>query len=77
MGHKIGILHYGCGNMKSVINAFEYLGVDPVVVADSRDVSRVDKLVLPGVGAFDTAMERLRVNSFVDSLNIDLILTTT
>ncbi|MCP3932992.1 MAG: imidazole glycerol phosphate synthase subunit HisH [Bacteroidetes bacterium] len=69
MGGKIGILHYGCGNMRSVINAFEHLGVDPVVVADSRDVSKVDKLVLPGVGAFDTAMERLRVNSFVDSLN--------
>lgn len=69
MGHKIGILHYGCGNIRSVVNSFKYLGVEPTIIIDSRDVCKVDKLVLPGVGAFDTAMRSLRGSSFEDSLN--------
>lgn len=68
MKPKIGILHYGCGNIRSVINAFEQLGVKPVLIVDSKDIAKVDKLVLPGVGAFDTAMNSLRNNSFEDPL---------
>lgn len=69
MSYKIGILQYGCGNIKSVANAFEFLGADPVIISDINDISKIDKLVLPGVGAFDTAMGNLRANLFEDSLN--------
>jgi len=69
MGNNIGILHYGCGNMRSVLNAFQCLDEEPVVITTAKQISAVDRLVLPGVGAFDTAMGSLRKKSFEESLS--------
>lgn len=52
----IGILDYGVGNLKSVERAFRHVGAEVRVQAD---VLGIDKLVLPGVGAFHAAIERL------------------
>lgn len=52
----IGILDYGMGNLRSVVKAFESLGA-PVRLVER--VSGFDKLVIPGVGAFGAAMERI------------------
>ena len=56
----IGIIDYGMGNLRSVQKAFAYLGFPAQIVQDPDELRRMDRLVLPGVGAFRDAMARLR-----------------
>ena len=58
----IGIVDYNMGNLASVINAFESVGVDIAVESDPKKLQNYDKLILPGVGAFGDAMEHLKSN---------------
>ncbi|HNI40342.1 MAG TPA: imidazole glycerol phosphate synthase subunit HisH [Solirubrobacterales bacterium] len=57
---KIAILDYGMGNLRSVEKAFQKVGANAVVTADETEIASADGLVLPGVGAFPRAMERIR-----------------
>ena len=57
---KIGIIDYGMGNLHSVKNAFEYIGCETIVSADSHELDRADGVILPGVGAFPDAMKFLK-----------------
>lgn len=57
---RIAILDYGMGNLRSVEKALERVGAEVVITADAGSVSDADGLVLPGVGAFAKAMERVR-----------------
>jgi glutamine amidotransferase len=64
----IGIIDYGAGNLRSVINTLKYLGAESVVSGNPDDLNGCDKLILPGVGAFPAAMEELRkhgLDSFI------------
>ena len=54
------IIDYGLCNLDSVARAVEECGGKPVVTSDSRALASASHLILPGVGAFPTAMERLR-----------------
>lgn len=56
----VAIIDYDAGNIKSVEKAFEYLGADTVVTRDPSSIMRADHIVLPGVGAFGDAMNRIR-----------------
>jgi len=56
---KIGIIDYGMGNLHSVKNALDFIGADSVVTDDIDELRMADGLILPGVGAFPDAMERL------------------
>lgn len=56
----IGIIDYGMGNLRSVQKAFAYLGFEAQILADPDAAVHADRLILPGVGAFHDAMERLR-----------------
>jgi glutamine amidotransferase len=56
----IGLIDYGMGNLHSVQRTFARLGAELVSVHGPADLEPCDALVLPGVGAFDPAMERLR-----------------
>ncbi len=56
----VAIIDYDAGNIKSVEKAFEYLGADTVVTRDPGSIMRADHIVLPGVGAFGDAMNRIR-----------------
>ena len=51
---------YGVGNLKSVTNAMTYLGMKTCITSDAKELERADAIILPGVGAFPDAMERLR-----------------
>lgn len=53
-------IDYDAGNIKSVMKACSYLGYDPVLSSDPSDILKSDHLILPGVGAFGAAMERLK-----------------
>ena len=54
------IIDYDAGNIRSVENAVRYLGHEAVVTADSSRILSADHVILPGVGAFGDAMEKLR-----------------
>ncbi len=56
----IAIIDYKAGNLFSVKNAFDKLGVDTVITSDVDVIKKADKLLLPGVGAFENAMNHLR-----------------
>ena len=58
----IGIIDYGAGNIRSLYNAFDWIGIDVVVSGDPRELRKTDRLVLPGVGAFGDAMAAIRAN---------------
>lgn len=55
----IAIIDYGMGNLRSVQKAFEKAGAQALVTSSARDIDRAAKIVLPGVGAFEGAMEEL------------------
>ena len=54
------IIDYDAGNIRSVEKAVRYLGKDAVVTADRETILSADRVILPGVGAFGDAMNRLR-----------------
>lgn len=56
----ITVVDYGIGNLGAIVNMLEYLGFDAVISADPLAISKASKLILPGVGAFDRAMQNLR-----------------
>ena len=55
----IAIVNYGMGNLRSVQKALEYLGATTHITSDPADLHAADAVVLPGVGAFGAAMQRL------------------
>lgn len=62
MGRYIAIVDYGVGNLKSVSNAFAYLGEETRITRDSQELERADGIILPGVGAFPDAVDKLRAS---------------
>ena len=57
---RIAILDYGMGNLRSVEKALERVGAEAEIIADPDRVKAADGVILPGVGAFPRAMERVR-----------------
>lgn len=61
----IAIIDYGAGNIFSVKNALDYLGCRCVLTADRKTIENADKIILPGVGAFPSAMNMLAEKGLV------------
>ena len=64
----IVVVDYGVGNSGSIANMLDYLGFDVCTASDSRELRKASHLILPGVGAFDPAMTRLRASGMVPVL---------
>lgn len=64
----IGIIDYGMGNIQSVVNAFEFIGASVSAIREPDELSTVDKIVLPGVGAFGTGIDNLEERGFSEAL---------
>jgi imidazole glycerol-phosphate synthase subunit HisH len=60
MSARIAVIDYGMGNLRSVEKALEHVGATARISADPAEIGAADGLVLPGVGAFPRAMERIR-----------------
>jgi len=60
MTARICILDYGMGNLRSVEKALEHVGATATIANDAESVRAADGVILPGVGAFPKAMERVR-----------------
>lgn len=55
----ITIIDYGMGNVGSIKNMFRKIGYEALISSDKKDIGEASKLILPGVGRFDTAMGNL------------------
>jgi glutamine amidotransferase len=62
------VLDYGMGNVGSILNMLKKIGVSAELSKGPEDVLRAERLILPGVGAFDVAMRNLRNLGYVDAL---------
>ena len=65
----IAVIVYDAGNLKSVENALQYLGEECIVTRDKEELLKADKIILPGVGAFGDAMEKLHKFGLVDVIH--------
>jgi imidazole glycerol-phosphate synthase subunit HisH len=61
----IAIIDYGMGNLRSVQKGFEKVGRQAVVTSDPAEVRKAEKIVLPGVGAFEDAIAELKRKELV------------
>ena len=68
----IVVVDYGMGNLRSVSKALESLGAEVRVSGDPADIARAAKLILPGVGAFDAAMEGLASRGLIEPIKAAL-----
>lgn len=60
------IIDYGAGNLFSVKNALDFLGIENKITKDPDDLRSADRLILPGVGAFPDAMRMLNESGLVE-----------
>ena len=65
----IGIIDYGMGNLMSVQNSLDYLGEKNLICDKPDDLKKVNKIILPGVGAFPDCISNLKKRGLMDSLN--------
>ena len=70
---KVGIINYGMGNLGSVRRAIEDLGAEPIVANNPSVLSEMDRIILPGVGAFAEGMALLTRGGWLPVLN-DLVM---
>ncbi len=64
----IAIIDYDAGNLKSVEKALLYLGEEVIITRDKDSLLEADKVILPGVGSFGDAMEKLHQYQLVDTV---------
>ena len=64
----IAIIDYGVGNLYSLSHSLTYLGIENQVTRDREQIRRADKLILPGVGAFGDARQKLRDTGMDEAL---------
>lgn len=63
----IAIIDYGAGNLRSVKKAFNHLEKKNMIAIEAKDLKKADRLVLPGVGAFGSAIDKLKENGFYEA----------
>ena len=68
MNIKVAIIDYGLGNLFSIKQACENVGLKPFITANEKTISKSDAIILPGVGAFGHAMNCLRDNYLIEPL---------
>jgi glutamine amidotransferase len=66
---EIVVINYGIGNVKSMINALDKIGVKPVLTNDNDTILNADGVILPGVGAFSHGMENLMERNLITTIN--------
>lgn len=69
----IAIIDYNTGNIGSIQNMLRKLGVESIITSDPEVMCKASKLILPGVGSFDSGMKKIRKLELFDKLN-DLVL---
>ena len=65
---RAGIIDYGAGNLRSVANAVQSLGIEPRIVTRGEDFADLTHLILPGVGSFGDSMQELERRGLVEPI---------
>ena len=65
----IAIIDYGLGNIKAFANIYKNLNIPYVIADNSQELEKASHIILPGVGAFDHAMESIKKSGMLDTLN--------
>ena len=68
----IGNINYGLGNVQSFINSFKVLGISAISISNRDQLKRIDRLILPGVGSFDSAIRKFNNSGLRDDVE-DLV----
>jgi imidazole glycerol-phosphate synthase subunit HisH len=68
MRPKVLIVDYGIGNLHSVARALEHAGATAALTSDAGEIANAERLVLPGVGAFEPCIRNVREGGFVDPI---------
>ncbi len=69
----IAIVDYGAGNLMSVKKALDFIGAENVITSDPAELSKADKVILPGVGSFGDSMASMRERGLVDAVRASAI----
>lgn len=64
----IGIVQYGLGNVQAIANIYKRLGIPAMLATSAEELRTADRIILPGVGAFDWAMTRLEASGMREEL---------
>ena len=64
----IGILNYGCGNIKSLSNALNEIDANSKIITHYKDIKKQDKIIIPGVGAYYSAIKKIKSLNFYDEI---------
>lgn len=70
----VGIIDYGAGNLGSIQNMLKKIGERACCIRQPQELAGVDKLILPGVGAFDFGMSQLRESGMEEALRTEILL---
>jgi glutamine amidotransferase len=65
----ITIVNYGLGNLGSILNMFKKIGVEAEICSEPEQILKARKILLPGVGAFDAAVQKIRDNNLLEVLS--------
>ena len=68
MGKKVVIIDYGMGNLGSISNMLKFIGADSIITSDHNIIESAEKIILPGVGHFDRAMNNINELNLVEIL---------
>jgi glutamine amidotransferase len=69
----IVILDYGMGNVGSILNMLKKIGAQAILSHDHNEIIQADKIILPGVGAFDSGMKALQKYNLIDVLEYQAV----
>lgn len=69
----VTIIDYGVGNLNSIKNMLKKIGTEAIISSLPADIDSAEKLILPGVGAFDYGMQQIRESGFLGNLRQKVI----
>ena len=73
----IHIIDYGAGNISSIQNMLKKIGADAVITSDPSEIRDAKKIILPGVGSFDSGMKLLKNQGWIEILNKKVLIDKT
>jgi glutamine amidotransferase len=69
----IVVVNYGMGNLGAIVNMLHKIGVEAMLSSSVTDIERADKLILPGVGAFDSGVRNLNEMGLINILTMKAV----
>lgn len=67
----VSIINYGFGNLGSISNMLKVIGEKSVITSDAEKIREADRIILPGVGSFDSGMEQLESRKLIPVIQME------